>query len=74
MFSRIKRSANRLRGTRIFINDDFSNETMKKREELFPVLKQMQNKGKGTRVVKDRLVCWDRKEKQKNIDADTHEL
>ena len=70
----IKRSANRLRGTGIYINDDFSNETMRKREELFPVLKQMRNQGKGARIVKDRLVCWDRKEKEKNLDADTQEI
>ena len=57
----IKRSANRLRGTGIYINDDFSNETMRKREE-------------GARIVKDRLVCWDRKEKEKNLDADTQEI
>ena len=70
----IKRSANRLRGTGIYINDDFSNETMRKREELFPVLKQMRNQGKGARIVKDRLVCWDRKEKEKNLDGDTQEI
>ena len=47
---------------------------MRKREELFPVLKQMRNQGKGARIVKDRLVCWDRKEKEKNLDGDTQEI
>ena len=42
----IKRSANRLRGTGIYNNGDFSNETMRKREKLFPVLSKCLTKAK----------------------------
>ena len=34
----------------------------------------MLNQGKGARTVKDRLVFWDPKEKENNLDADTREI
>ena len=56
---RVKKTAKRLKGTGIFINDDFSFETLEVRKELFKTAKELRSKGKGAKVVKDRLITWE---------------
>ena len=55
----IKRCAKKLKGTGIYINDDFSRETLELRKELFQKAKYWRTQGKGAKVIKDRLVTWD---------------
>ena len=57
---KIKRAAKNLKGTGIYINDDFSFETTEIRKELLKTAKELRLQGKGAKVVKDRLVTWER--------------
>ena len=43
---RILKRANRLKNSGIYINEDYAEETMKKRAELLPLLKQYRAEGK----------------------------
>ena len=43
---RIMKRANRLKNSGIYINEDYAEETMKKRAELLPLLKQYRAEGK----------------------------
>ena len=61
MKEEIKRAAPRLKDTGIYINDDFSLETLLVRKDLFKTAKELRRQGKGAKVVKDRLVTWDRR-------------
>ena len=55
------RNANKLKGSQIYINEDVSEITMKKRKTLLPRLKQARGEGKVAYFVKDRLVIKERK-------------
>ena len=57
---KIKRAPKRLNGTGIYINNDFSFETSEIRKELLKTAKELRLQGKGTKVVTDRLVTWER--------------
>ena len=46
----------RLKGTNIFINDDFSEETLKIRQELFKQRNLLRDNGKLAKVVYNKLV------------------
>ena len=55
----MKRCAKKLKGTGIYINDDFSRETLELRKALFQKATYLRSQGKGAKVIKDRLVTWD---------------
>ena len=45
----------------IFINEDFSEDTMEKRKSLFQRAKELREEGKFAKVVYDRLIVHDRR-------------
>ena len=56
----------------IFINEDFSEDTMEKRKGLFQRAKELREEGKFAKVVYDRLIVRDRRsrlEKAKESDS-----
>ena len=57
-------AAKKLKGTGIYINNDFSMETLEVRKSLLKTAKELRLQGKGARVVKDRLITWDRESEQ----------
>ena len=57
-------AAKKLKGTGIYINNDFSIETLEVRKSLLKTAKELRLQGKGARVVKDRLITWDRESEQ----------
>ena len=61
MKEQIKKAARKLKNTGIYINDDFSLETLLVRKDLFKTAKELRRQGKGAKVVKDKLVTWDRR-------------
>ena len=52
----------------IFINEDFSEDTMGKRKGLFQRAKELQEEGKFTNVVYDRLIVCDRRSRLENAE------
>ena len=52
----IQRAAKKLKGTGVYINDDYSNETLQIRKELLKTARELKLQGKGAKVIKDRLV------------------
>ena len=65
----IQRAAKKLKGTGVYINDDYSNETLQIRKELLKTARELKLQGKGAKVIKDRLVTWEL-EKRNNDDGD----
>ena len=61
MKEQIKKAARKLKNTGIYINDYFSLETLLVRKDLFKTAKELRRQGKGAKVVKDKLVTWDRR-------------
>ena len=59
----IKKAAKKLKGSGIYINDDFSTETLEIRKQLLQSAKELRRQGKGAKVVHDRLVTWEREER-----------
>ena len=52
----------------IFINEDFSEDTMGKRKGLFQRAKELQEEGKFTNVVYYRLIVCDRRSRLENAE------
>ena len=50
----------------IFINEDFSKDTMEKRKSLFQRAKELQEEGKFAKVIYDRLIVPDRRSRLEN--------
>ena len=61
---RILMAAKKLKGSGIYINNDFSTETLEIRKGLLKTAKELRLQGKGARVVKDRLITWERENDQ----------
>ena len=57
----IKRCAKKLKGTGIYINDDFSPVTLERRKHLLKTAKDLREQGKGAKVIKSKLYSWDLK-------------
>ena len=57
----IKKCAKKLKGTGIYINDDFSPVTIERRKDLLKTAKELRDQGKGAKVVKSKLYSWDLK-------------
>ena len=57
----IKKCAKKLKGTGIYINDDFSPVTLERRKDLLKTAKELRDQGKGAKVVKSKLYSWDLK-------------
>ena len=57
----IKNCAKKLKGTGIYINDDFSPVTLERRKDLLKTAKELRDQGKGAKVVKSKLYSWDLK-------------
>lgn len=55
----IMKNGKKLKNTGIYINEDFSDETMKKRAELLPLLKQYRKEGKYAFIRVDEIVVRD---------------
>ena len=55
----IKKCAKKLKGTGIYINDDFSPITLERRKDLLKTAKELRDQGKGAKVVKSKLYSWD---------------
>ena len=52
----------------IFINEDFSEDTMEKRKGLFQRAKELREEGKFAKVVCDRLIVCDRRSRLENAE------
>ena len=52
----------------IFINEDFSEDTMEKRKSLFQRAKELREEGKFAKVVNDRLIVRDRRPRLENME------
>ena len=52
----------------IFINEDFSEDTMEKRKGLFQRTKELREEGKFAKVVYDRLTVRDRRSRLENAE------
>ena len=52
----------------IFINEDFSEDTMKKRKGLFQRAKELREEGKFAKVVYDSLIVRDRTSRLENAE------
>ena len=52
----------------IFINEDFSEDTMEKRKSLFQRAKELREEGKFAKVVYDRLIVRDRRSRLENAE------
>ena len=50
----------------IFINEDFSKDTMEKRKSLFQKAKELREEGKFAKVIYDRLFVLDRRSRLEN--------
>ena len=70
---KLRKFANRLKGTGIYINDDYSVVTRKRIEELTPTVRRLRDQGKGAKLVKDRLITWEWKEdrQEKFVESDS---
>ena len=55
----ILRMANKLKDTGIYINEDFSVETLHTRKELFQKAKEYRSKGMGAKVTAGKLITWE---------------
>ena len=53
----------KLKGTRIFINEDLSDQTIKKRQEKLPELKAARESGKIAYFIKDKLIIREKLER-----------
>ena len=56
---RIKQNARKLKYSGIYINGDFSFETLQIQKDLLKTARELRDKGKGAKVVKDKLTTWD---------------
>ena len=52
----------------IFINEDFSEDTMEKRKGLFQRAKELREEGKFAKVVYDRLIVRDMRSRLENAE------
>ena len=52
----------------IFINEDFSEDTLEKRKGLFQRAKELQQEGKFAMVVYDSLIVCDRRSRLENAE------
>ena len=52
----IMKSSKKLKNTGIYINEDFAEETLKKRAELYPLLKKYRSEGKFAILKVDQIV------------------
>ena len=51
---------------RLYINEDFSEETMEIRKELFKQAKELKKKGKLVKVIHNRLISFDARQNLQN--------
>ena len=54
---------------RLYINEDFSKETMKIRKELLKQAKELRKKGKFVKVINNRLISFDARQNPSEVDA-----
>jgi hypothetical protein len=62
----ILKNSKKLKGTGIFINEDYSLDTLTIRKKLFEEMRAHRNNGKYSVVIYDKLVVKDFKKSHKN--------
>ena len=63
-----KYKARKLWTKNIFLNENFSEDTMEKHKGLFQRAKELQEEGKFVKVVYDRLIVHDRRPRPENVE------
>ena len=63
----------KLKGSRIFINEDLSDQTLKKRQEKLPDLKAARENGKVAYFIKDKLIIKERFARMENNSQQLHD-
>lgn len=58
-------SAKKLKGTKIFINEDFSEAVLQRRRELWPKLKAARERGDKATLRYDKLIVWPKENQTK---------
>ena len=58
---------------RLYINEDFSEETMEIRKELFKQAKKLRKKGKFSKVKHNRLISFDTSQNSSEFDTGNEE-
>ena len=56
---KVQQETKRLKRTGIYINDDFSNETMEKRKMMLKTVRTLRNQGKGAKIKNGQVVTWE---------------
>lgn len=68
----VMKNAKKLKSSGIFINEDYSTETVRRRKELYPVMMKIRSQGHFATMKMDKLVVHDQNEKTEE-DANTEE-
>ena len=67
IFLNKRKKLRRLQGNGANINDDFSLPTLEKRKGLLQTARTLRDQGKGAKVIKDRLITWEWRKRDENI-------